>query len=487
MEKKIRNTLIVGISVCSPDLIQQLKEESQKYSSSIIFFDPSQIDCDRFVNSKISSNPHNGTGIESVHSNCKLPLVFNVDSEQQLASVYIQENECQDRSFSLNFHDNLHANHLIWSCIQKTLLKQKVDSIVFLRQPQSLNEAILYQVARALNLETYLLLETVFENRFFSLGKLEDCGEFSDIEFSSDCPQYADDKIIFLEDSTQSKIVCTGFTFANVKKILLFLLKIKSFRVLDPIYVFKRAIHLHDAPIEINNWCDPFAKFFCRSRTSYFEFLSIDYSKEFILNSQFIYFHLQSRSELISEFLINRYADQVLAIEQLARIIPKGCKIVIKDESNDGADYLTPMFFHRVNRISPVVRVPNCVGSDLLIENCEFFATINSDLGWKSLNMGKRILLFGHPWYRKLPGVLQFEENLQYKNIMNFEPDFSELNYQLSKLLSKAHNGTLTNRIDQNFNEKNFSEDENANLVAQTIFNLIFGRTDTTFLSSEIN
>ena len=481
MIEKLRRILVVGKLPCSINLIQQLNDEAKKFSSSIDVFGQLKSGSAEELDSTLFSN---SLDFASVGNLRKGPVTFNTEPGQLLAAAYIQECEHECESHSLLFHDKLHVNHLIWSSIQQQLLEHRYDSIVFLDNPQDLSEAILYQVAKALEIKIYFFTKTIFENYYFSYCSLEDCGKYRKIDRSKIASVSGDKNLVSLQEFRHSNSTCDGLKIIDLKNIAIFLLKNRSFRLFDPNYIIKRAKHLHDAPIEMKDWCDPYAKFFYCSRISYFEFLSTDYDEEFIFNSRFVFFPLQSHKELLSEYLINRYADQLLAIEQLARIIPKDCKIVIKDCSNSNTDYLTPMFYHRVNRISNVIKVPSCIDSIQLIKKCELFATINSNLGWQALNLAKRIVLFGHPWYRNLPGVFQFKENFQYNSVMKFEPNSSELKCQLQHLLTKAHEGNLSACVDQNRVSNNPDIGENSMLVAQTILNLVVGHTSPTFQSS---
>ena len=483
MIEKLRKILIVGNSECSIKLNQQLHEDSQKFSCSIDVYDSSEIDTDEAFDSTNSSNHLHFTSERNLR---KGPLVSNVELGQLLAAAYIQDIEHQCESKSLFFHDNLHVNQLIWNRIQRQLLEHEYDSIVFLHNPQDLQEAVLYQVAKAIDIKTFILFETIFENRYFSFRSLEDCGQYRKILRSKTASNLDDNKFASLQDFHLPRSFCDGLKINNIKKIVIFLMKIRSFRLFDPIYIIKKARQLHDAPIEIKYWRDPYAKFFGCNRISYFDFLSSDYDKEYTLNNRFVFFPLQPQQELFSELLINHYADQLLAIEQLARIIPKDCNIVIKDCSNSKLNYLTPMFFHRVNRISNVVKVPSCVKSSELIKKCELLATVNSGLGWQALNSGKRILIFGHPWYRKLPGAFEFEEGFQYNSILNYEPNSSELETQLKDLLLKAHKGKLRDCIGKNRISNRCDGVENSKSVAQTIFDLVFGRTSPSFHTSKV-
>ena len=78
-------------------------------------------------------------------------------------------------------------------------------------------------------------------------------------------------------------------------------------------------------------WRDPFAKFFHVKQLTYFENLIEFECTEIDLNRKFVYFPLQLQPEMTTSSLGSRYSDQILAIEQLAKIIPTDCFIYVKE------------------------------------------------------------------------------------------------------------------------------------------------------------
>ena len=135
--------------------------------------------------------------------------------------------------------------------------------------------------------------------------------------------------IILLNGCSEMASSCQVTNQSDVLRVVRFLLRVRSFRLFDPVYIIRRARHLHDAPLQIENWRDEFAKFFYCSRTAYFEFFTSEYDEK-ITNQSFVYFPLQTLSSLNSEILINRYSDQLLAIEQLSKLLPTNFKIIVK-------------------------------------------------------------------------------------------------------------------------------------------------------------
>ena len=472
-------SLIVGFSDCAPETIRQLKRDARKNSSSIIFFDPSIIRTEDIFDPMVSSLGVNQSNKSSSCVEFECSKVLNTDLKQQLASALIQENERFGESRQLLFHDILHANHMIWNLIQQYLLERDIDAIVFLHKPNSLIEAILYQVARALDKKVLLLTGENLKEIFFSFNSLRECGEYDQECRNSIDLNYDLSKSLSLSGDQQGKITCEGITILNIVKVMAFLIRVRPFLLCNLAYVLRRAKHLHDAPLSTKDWRDPFAKFFSCSRTAYFDFITNCQNVKSVLNNRFVYFPIQSLGTLTSEILFNKYSDQLLAIEQLARIIPKDCSIVINHCSEGAPDYLTPMFFHRIYRIPNVVRVHSCVDSEQLIDKCEIMATVSSPQGLRALFKGKKVIVFGRPWYCKVPGTYPYNDELTYEHILSSTYERERFDQEVSKLLVKSHVGSLNSKALSL--SSNLSPEENARLVSKTIFDLLFGHIQTTF------
>ena len=257
-----------------------------------------------------------------------------------------------------------------------------------------------------------------------------------------------------------------------------------SFKVFDPFFGRKLAKHIHDAPSDISKWNDPFSKFFNCKRYAYLEFLTHIKYETVDPQQRYIFFPLQSQRELISEILTNRFSDQLLAIENLARITPSDCYIFVKGNSTDCLDVVTPMFFHRIKRISKVIYLPSCTNVDDLICRSDFIATVNSSLGWDALCQGKTVLTFGRPWYRKLPGVVTYKDDIDFDEISKLKFNQSELETQVDLLYSKAHIGNLKQPSSGKHSKS--SPQLNGSNIAQTILDLICDKIEVTFPKSTI-
>lgn len=478
MESTLRRIFITASSNSNAAILQQLEHMSQHDSVQIQIFD----------SENLSGLTESETSNEKYQHRSP---VLNVDSGEQLGSALIQDSEFRSHKdlpesgpINLSFHENVHRNQMLWYSFQKFLIQNEIDSVVFLTNPQGLNQSILYKVSKALKLDVLILCQSPVSNHFFSYCSISDCGNYDkDFQISTEILQSNEE--IFTKrtqqhipiDNKESKV--SGFF-----KILVFLLKIRSLKLFNPAYVLRHAKHLHEAPIKIADWKDPFANFFYCEPTAYFEFFTSHHTNKIDLTEKFVYFPLQSLSELHPEFLDNQYGDQLLALEQLASMVPNDYTIFVKGDPKRDSSYLTPMFFHRIRRIPNVVRLPSCVESEQLIEKSKFIATVSSEDGWEALSQGKKVLVFGKPWYRKLPGVYEYRDGLEYIEITEPEFNYSEFLRQINCLLSQSDTGRLFSNNKSNATDE--TNVENAKRVANTIFELLLGQKKPTFKSESL-
>lgn len=464
--------------------MHQLEYTAQEKYVQVQFFDSSIFNRE---NNFDPENKSNFSNLETLDAKRQLKNpIFNVDLGEQLKTALIQDTDfhsqrhhLERQSINFPFHENIHQNQILWYSSHEYLVENEIDSVVFFKVPEGLIDSILYQVSKALKIHVLILCQSPVADRFFSFRSISDCGNYDkNVEFSTDIWQ-SNENVTAGRNQQHSLIEHQNFNVSDILKVCKFLFKVKSPKLLNPVYILRHAKHLQDAPKNVAHWKDPFAKFFYCQSVAYFEFFTNHHANKIDLNHKFVYFPLQSLTELHSEILDNQFGDQLLALEQLASMLPKHYKIFVKNDPNRDPDYLTPMFFHRIKRISNVVRLPSCVNSEQLIDHSEFVATVSSQEGWEALTKGCKVLVFGKPWYRKLPGAYEFHDDLEHSEIVEPNIDHSEFLHHINCLLSQSDTGRLSS------NDKSNSVDgidiENSKRVANTIFDLLLGRKKTTF------
>ena len=477
MADTIDRVLIVGDSILGSTTKEILVKTCLQNSVKIQFFDSADTHVEEIIHFRYSYDFRDTC--QSYDNS--VVTTHNADIDKQLASALIQDFEFlhERKMESSLFHDNFHINHLLWKELQTCLINWNIDSIVFLYFPQNLQEAILYQIATVLNKQTIVFDHTVFANRYFSCQSIVDFGN-SSMKISAE-NQTLTSRMneLSIESRSSEFAACPGASINGILQIYRFLLKTMSLRALHPLFVAKLAKHIHDAPSDISYWRDPFSKFFGCKRHEYLEFLAHNNNEAVDPNQRYIFFPLQSQKELISEIMTNLYSDQLLAIEHLARITPSDFKIYVKGSSTDCLDAVTPMFFHRIKRISKVIYLPSCINVNDLIFGSEFVATINSSLGWNALHQGKIVLTFGRPWYRNLPGTIAYKDDLSFDEISTIKLNQDNLETQIDLLYSKAHIGNL--KQPSNGEHTNIPPDKNGAHIANSILGLMRGEIEFTF------
>ena len=479
--------LINGRASSNGLLKQQLEVLAHQYSAQIDFCDSTKRDVELMFGlenhtASIKSESPTGTSQHKHRSS-------NADRGDQLATVLIQDTDLSrnnldntNQSEQLSFHESVHHNQILWDSIQQILLEREIDSVVFLTIPDGLNEAVIYQVSKALGLKVFMLNQSPIADRFFSFQSISDCGNYyQDTEFAAEDQQsIVDFSSNRRKEPKQSN--SQGYNLSDIFRVSRFLLKANPLKLLNPAYILRHAKGLHDAPADISKWKDPFSKFFYCSSVSYFEFLTNHQAGKIDLNQKYVYFPLQTLNELHCELLVHQFGDQMMALEQLASLVPKDCKLFVKGAPGRDADYLTPMFFHRIKRILNVVRLPSHVEHESLIDQSEFVATVNSQEGWEALCRGKKVLIFGNPWYQNLPGAYKNNDNFDYIDIVEAEFNHSEFQHQVNCLIGQSHVGRLSAWNDSDGVVAD--TDDNVQRIAETIFNLVSGRIKPTFQSS---
>ena len=470
MEGNLKRILMVGSTHSNESLMRNLEKLVPHNSAHIELFDSTENCVEHLLNTR---NQTASTRSETTHNfESYQSKLHSIDREKLFATILIQDTDSDnDLKEKLPFHETINHNQLLWYSFQEFLFQNEINSVVFLTMPEGLSELVLYHAAKAQNIDVLILCQSPVSDHYFSFRSIQDCGNYDQkAEIKTDI-WYSNNGISSSLIDQHSRVNCQGSNSSEILKICWFLLKVRSLKLLNPAYILRRAKHLHDAPDDIDLWKDQFAKFFYCSSVAYFEFLTSDHSSQFNLSEKFVYFPLQSPTELHSEIPINRFGDQLLALERLASMLPRDYKIVVKSDQFRNSDYLTAMFFHRIKRIQNVVRLPSCFGVEQLIDHSKFVATVNSNDGWEALTREKKVLVFGHPWYRNLPGAHQYHDRFVHSEITESEFNNLEFQDQVNCLFDQSHTGQLT------------TTSENASSIASTILDLVFNRTNVTFQS----
>lgn len=140
---------------------------------------------------------------------------------------------------------------------------------------------------------------------------------------------------------------------------------------------------------------------------------------------EYLYFPLHVDPEASTMVISPMFTDQVAVIESIAKAMPAGVKLVVKEhipclgKRPDG-------FYKRISQIPDVILLSPFVNNFDLIKNAKLVCTITGTAGWESMILGKPPLVIGDVHYLSVgEGVLHW-------------PDLSSVGEGIRKALNTA-------------------------------------------------
>ena len=124
----------------------------------------------------------------------------------------------------------------------------------------------------------------------------------------------------------------------------------------------------------------------------------------------YVYFPLHLQPEAQTSPMGGVFVDQHLAVEMLARALPPGWVLLVKEHPVQRLAKRDYGFYERLGRISNVRLVSRATGTFALMEQCRAVASITGTAGWEALFIGKPVLVFGNAFYRGAPGTVSVDD-----------------------------------------------------------------------------
>ena len=158
----------------------------------------------------------------------------------------------------------------------------------------------------------------------------------------------------------------------------------------------------------------------------------------------YAYFPLHLQPEMTTSSLGGMYVDQMLAIERLARKMPSGSRVVVKENPKQNEYQRPESFYMRLAAIPNVVLAPTETSTFDLIRGSLFVATVTGTAGWEAVNLGKPALVFGKAWYERLPGVFKYKPDIELEKVIGFNLDRGALETMYRELMSLSWPGIIS-------------------------------------------
>lgn len=184
-------------------------------------------------------------------------------------------------------------------------------------------------------------------------------------------------------------------------------------------------------------------------------------------SEEYVYFPLHLQPEMTTDVLGGDYADQLLALETLRKIVPLDIPIYVKENPKQTGLLRSEVFFTRLKKIKNIKLISQDVPSFGLIENSVAVSTITGTAGWEALRMGKPVIVFGNVFWSQLPGAFHISKKPRWDKITGFEYNNQKLQKSVDEISKFTHDGICDFAYCQLVDS--FDEEKNAKQLAAAI------------------
>lgn len=327
--------------------------------------------------------------------------------------------------------------------IHQTLRNKSIELVIFSDIPHLGGDYLVYACAKQLGIKTLICSQSQYPDRFFYFTDIESYGLLNPDLPRNPLPEYVTVERVF----RKYFFYMSGIDPEYRSCIYAFLKEIKR---------IVRRKHSRKTPLTALTKlvrCHQFKK-------RYNQCLS----NSFNLDKPFVYFPLQLQPELTTDILGGLFADQSLAIERLRALIPDDWQIIVKENPKQLEFKRGEYFFDRMKKIANTHYVSKKVDTYELMEKSQFTATITGSVGWESITGGKPTVIFGKTWYRSLPGVIEYRDDLTINEIQDINIEHQKLEAAYNELLAQTGSGLVN--LQYRKIVLNYSDDDNTkNLV----------------------
>lgn len=418
-----------------------------------------------------------------------LELIQRPDFHQELITfidhLYRKDSRYAYRSHHLSsIHDYIDYYFILYDVLLARIEAAEVSYFLFFDLPHQAYDTIVWHIAHALGIPCLILNQaSQFPGKFFSMRTPEAYGVFKSTPgavLPFPINSKAGQSPFYMKGVQQGEGGAKGgLNTRALAHAFLFVVLKKPSSLFRPAYIGRLLMSIRKIGKQFPDWRDPFARYFHESELAYFEHLA-QYEKNPVdYNDTFVYFPLHLQPEMTTSALGGEFRDQALAIEVLARMLPQHLKIYVKENPKQRSYMRGPLFFHRLKRIPNVRILPSHADTHLLLERCQWVATITGTAGWEAICNRKKVLVFGRPWYQMLPGVIRYQHDLSYQDIEHCVFTQEALSTAVAQLLTRAHSGVIERHYQSQVPE--FDEQENCRRVAHDIASLLLEKMPVTF------
>ena len=411
---------------------------------------------------------------------------FHFSAERFADQLHRSSSKYQKRSHKmLNLHEYIDYYHILSDAIGQKIIEREITHAIFFDIPHLAIDTLIYDVCVSMDIQVIILTQ-VFPDQLFSMSRIEDFGKCHlDIE---NAPEYSLNNsgqldLWYMEKGWQKKGPRGRFRFVHAIRLLTYL-GLKSPKSLFNLkYVAQLVTRMSRIVEVLPEWRDPFHKFFDHDYLDYLEYLVGSEDNLVDFSIPYIYVPLHLQPEMTTSALGGIYRDQLLMLEHLHQLLPIGWKILVKENPKQGPFARGSMFFHRLNRLKNVLMVPSDTNTNTLTKNSKIVATVTGTAGWEAIQMGIPAITFGNAWFNSLPGVFQFDPNIEILKVSHEPIDTQRLSLCAGALFQKCHSGN----IDKGYFQvsANYEKKQNEKAIGKLLSDLLMGKVPLSFSNEQ--
>ena len=395
------------------------------------------------------------------------PTLTETEERRLLAELdYILANFARDTEFyRIPYYEYKHVVHMMANYFADVMRRVRAEAILFQDLPHGPVDSVIYAAARILGIRTYALVPSEQTDFFHICTSIEDYGIFEI------CPrlQEKEQSVIHVEKAYQKKLAY--MTEERIREDLGKSAKQKFRLFMHPRTWFaERWAMLKRHGDKYDSVADFIERRIVLGISRYFrtkeyhraarraEASNISWSEKYV------YFPLHLQPEMTTDTLGGCYRDQLLAVEQLARILPKDWLIYVKEQLFWMRE---KYFFKRLSCLPQVRYISRSVDTYQLMKHSQFVATISGTAGWEAISGGKPVVVFGQCWYKNFPGVFPFSDELDAEAVADYSIEHCAVEQAFSGYRGKALKGIF--RSDCLRDAKDFDAGENHKNMLQAM------------------
>lgn len=400
------------------------------------------------------------------------PTLTEMDERRLFTELdYILANFARDTEFyRLPYYEYKHVVHMMANYFADALRRVHAEAVLFQDLPHGPTVSVIYAAARILGIQTYSLVPSEQADFFHICTSIEDYGIFE----IQPRVQSAGQSVVQIEKTYRKELAY--MTEERIREDLGKSGK-RRFRLFTHprAWLAERRAILKRHGDKYDSVADFIERRIVLGISRYFrtkEYLRAARRAEasnISWSEKYVYFPLHLQPEMTTDTLGGCYRDQLLAIEQLARILPKDWLIYVKENPKQLFWMREKYFFKRLSCLPQVRYISRSVDTYQLMQHSQFVVTISGTAGWEAISGGKPVVVFGQCWYKNFPGVFSFSDALDAEAVADYSIEHSAVEQAFSAYRGKALKGVF--RSDCLRDVEDFDAEENhKNMVEAMVY-----------------